>query len=181
MSDDPVQNSNSNSNYGVNLGSRPLWEIECASEDATLELGRRIGAACRGGEIILAEGALGAGKTCLANGLGEGLGLDEPAASPTFVLMRSYVGRRGLTLHHLDFYRLASAADVETIGLEDCFADDAVVYIEWPDRCPGAVDAWTLRLRLTATGDASRYVRAFPGPLLPADSALGQVTENFPA
>jgi tRNA threonylcarbamoyladenosine biosynthesis protein TsaE len=153
-------------NANANPAVKPLWEIECASEDAMLELGRRMGAACRGGEIILAEGALGAGKTCLANGLAEGLGIDEPAASPTFVLMRSYRGRRGLTLHHLDFYRLESAADVETIGLEDCFADDAVVYIEWPDRCPGAVDAWTLRLRLTCTGEDSRHVQAWPGSLL---------------
>jgi tRNA threonylcarbamoyladenosine biosynthesis protein TsaE len=150
--------------------------MTCRSEDETEALGRRIGAACKGGEIILAEGPLGAGKTCLANGLARGLGIDEPAASPTFVLLRSYRGARGLTFHHLDFYRLSGDGDVETIGLEDCFADDAVVYIEWPDRCPGAVDAWTLRLKLDQIDDTTRRIMAWPGSLASTES-LASVME----
>lgn len=144
---------------------QPLWEMICRDEEATLELGRRLGEACRGGEVFLVEGELGAGKTCMANGVARGLGIDEPTASPTFVLLRSYRGTRGLTLHHLDFYRLEDPDEVETIGLDDCFADDAVVYIEWPDRLPEAVDAWTLRLRLEQVDESTRRVRAWSGPL----------------
>jgi tRNA threonylcarbamoyladenosine biosynthesis protein TsaE len=143
----------------------PLWEKTCAGEKQTKALGRRIGEACRGGEVVLAEGALGAGKTRLANGLAQGLGIDGPTASPTFVLLRSYLGRRGLRLHHLDFYRLSGAEDMETIGLEECFSDDAVVYIEWPERCPGAVEAWTLRLQLETLDETTRRVRAWAGEL----------------
>lgn len=138
------------------------------NEEATIELGRRLGQACRGGEIILMEGPLGAGKTCLAGGLAEGLGIGEPAVSPTYVIMRSYSGSRGLTLHHLDFYRLGGDEDLETVGLEDCLTEDAVVLIEWPSRCPGAMEAYTLMLELEPVSETQRRLRVTMGPQRPS-------------
>jgi tRNA threonylcarbamoyladenosine biosynthesis protein TsaE len=110
--------------------------------------------------VILAAGELGAGKTCLANGIAAGLGIEGPTPSPTFTLLRSYAGTRGIKFHHLDFYRLNSDDEAETIGLDDCFGEDSVVYIEWPDRCPHAVEGWTLRRELEAAGETARRVRA---------------------
>jgi tRNA threonylcarbamoyladenosine biosynthesis protein TsaE len=112
---------------------------------------------------------LGAGKTCLTGGLAEGLGVREPAASPTFVLLRSHRGARGLTLHHLDFYRLAGDDDLETIGLEDCFGDDTVIAVEWPSRCPRAFERCTLALRLDPLEGDARRIRAWAGALPLAD------------
>ncbi|MEN6625097.1 MAG: tRNA (adenosine(37)-N6)-threonylcarbamoyltransferase complex ATPase subunit type 1 TsaE [Candidatus Sumerlaeia bacterium] len=143
----------------------PLWQFLSPSEDATVDLGRRIGAACRGGEVILLDGPLGAGKTCFAGGLAAGLGIDEPAVSPTFVILRSYRGDRGLTLHHFDFYRLGGEGDLDTIGFEDCLTDDAVVLIEWPERCPSLFEQFTLALKLEVIDEASRRITAWPGLL----------------
>lgn len=160
--------------------ARKATEWVSPSEEATIRLGRRLGRACRGGEVILLEGPLGAGKTCLAGGLAEGLAIAEPAVSPTYVILRSYRGARGLTLHHLDFYRLGGDEDLETIGLEDCFGEDAVVLIEWPSRCPAVLDQFTLLLELEPVGEAARRVRAVPGPLAGGDALLAVVAENPP-
>lgn len=155
--------------------SGPLWQYLSPSEEATIELGRRMGAACRGGEILLLDGPLGAGKTCLAGGLAAGLGIDEPAVSPTFVILRSYRGRRGLTLHHFDFYRLGGEDDLDTIGWEDCLTDDAVVLVEWPERCPSLFENYTLALKLEVAGEASRRIAAWAGTLEPAAGLLHPV------
>lgn len=142
-----------------------IWEWVSPSEEATIELGRRLGRACQGGEVILLEGPLGAGKTCLAGGLAEGLGIAEPAVSPTYVILRSYAGARGLTLHHLDFYRLGGDEDLETIGLDDCFSEDSVVLIEWPSRCPAVFEEFTLLMELEPAGESERRIRVKRGPL----------------
>ncbi len=131
--------------------------------------------ACRGGEVILLDGPLGAGKTCLAGGFAAGLGIDEPAVSPTFVICRSYRGSRGLTLHHFDFYRLGGEDDLDTIGLEDCLTDDAVVLIEWPERCPSLFESYTLALKLEVVDEATRRITAWAGPL-PVGEHLAKLT-----
>jgi tRNA threonylcarbamoyladenosine biosynthesis protein TsaE len=83
--------------------------------------------------------------------------------------MRSYHGAQGLTLYHFDFYRLGGDEDLDTIGLEDCLREDAVVLAEWPSICPGAFPEYTLRLELDAVDADTRRIRAFAGALpLPA-------------
>lgn len=143
----------------------PIWQFLSVSEAETVELGRRMGAACRGGEIILLDGPLGAGKTCLAGGLAAGMGIDEPAVSPTFVILRSYRGARGLTLHHFDFYRLGGEDDLDTVGWEDCLSDDAVVLVEWPERCPSLFERYTLALKLEVVDDERRRITAWAGEM----------------
>jgi tRNA threonylcarbamoyladenosine biosynthesis protein TsaE len=150
-----------------------LWEITSRGEEETVELGRRLGRACRGGEVILLEGSLGAGKTCLAGGIAAGLGIDQPAVSPTFVIMRSYTGARGLTLHHMDFYRLGGDHDLETIGLEDCFSEDSVILAEWPSRCPHAFEDFSLLLEIEVLDENGRRLRAYAGGL-PAPEPLAE-------
>lgn len=152
---------------------REVMDWISPGEEATIELGRRLGRACQGGEIILLEGPLGAGKTCLAGGLAEGLGIGEPAASPTYVILRSYIGTRGLTLHHLDFYRLGGDEDLETIGLEDCFGEETVVLIEWPSRCPSVLERFTLRLDLEPVSENERRFRVTRGTLPAGEELLG--------
>jgi tRNA threonylcarbamoyladenosine biosynthesis protein TsaE len=145
--------------------TQPLWEIVTHGDARTRALGRRIGRACRGGEIFLLDGPMGAGKTCLAGGIALGLGIEQPAISPTFVIMRAYDGARGLTLFHFDFYRLGGDGDLDTIGLDDCFGPGGVILAEWPSRCPHAFDAATLTLRIEVTGEKTRHVTALPGGL----------------
>lgn len=147
--------------------ANPIWQYESAEESATEALGRRLGEACRGGEVILLDGPLGAGKTCLTGGLAAGLGVAGPAISPTYVILRSYPAREGLTLHHLDFYRLGGDEDLETVGLEDCLGPDTVVVAEWPGRCPHAFDDFTLAIHIEPTGEATRLLRGYAGGLDP--------------
>lgn len=105
-----------------------------ASADETAAVGRRLGALLKGGEIILLHGGLGAGKTCLVQGLGAELQVAEEVVSPTFTLVNTYRGR--LKVHHLDFYRVELGHDLNDIGVPDLLAEiwdgAAVGVIEWP-------------------------------------------------
>jgi tRNA threonylcarbamoyladenosine biosynthesis protein TsaE len=101
-------------------------------------LGRLIGQAISGGEVLGLCGTLGSGKTTLVRGIAEGLEA-EPAevTSPTFVLIHEYHGR--LLLAHADLYRLHSETEVLAIGLEEYFNETTVAAIEWADKFTGAL------------------------------------------
>ena len=88
--------------------------IKTTSPEETSQVGRLLGDVCQGGETILLEGDLGAGKTTFTQGLAAGLGVDAAVVSPTFIILREYDGR--LPLYHFDFYRLEGtgrAVDLE--------------------------------------------------------------------
>lgn len=99
--------------------------------DDMRELGRRLAGVLRPGDVIIASGELGAGKTTLAQGLGEGLDVTGPVISPTFVLSRVHPTRGGgPALVHVDAYRLGDSAELEDLDLEFSLAE-AVTLIEW--------------------------------------------------
>jgi len=100
--------------------------------DSTRRLGIRLGALAEVGDIILLTGELGAGKTCLTQGIARGLGIEGHVVSPTFVLLREYQGR--LPLYHIDFYRLDSMEEVASMGLEDYLYGDGVCVVEWAEK-----------------------------------------------
>lgn len=100
---------------------------------STEQLGESIGNQLKAGDVICLIGGLGAGKTALTRGIGRGWGTSQRVTSPTFTLVNEYARPQdGAILFHLDCYRLMSADDVETIGLDDIFATDGAVIIEWP-------------------------------------------------
>lgn len=101
-------------------------------EKETRELARALTALLRPGDVILLVGELGAGKTCFAKGMAQGLGIRENVLSPTFTLLKEYAGR--LPLYHLDAYRLEGPWDLFDIGLEDYMEGDGVLLVEWGDR-----------------------------------------------
>lgn len=144
--------------------SPPDWIIESDRPESTEAFGEWIGKRLEGGALLLLRGELAAGKTCFTGGLARGLGIVEPAISPTFVILRSYRGDRGLTLHHLDFYRLGPP-DFESLGFEELQEPGSVVVVEWPERCPGAFPDFTIELHLKVTGDESRRIECRWGSL----------------
>lgn len=97
------------------------------------------------GDLLVLTGDLGAGKTCLTQGLGRGLGIEDRITSPTFTLAARYRGR--LTLHHLDVYRLDSASDAMDLDLPDLL-DSGVTVVEWGDRILSALPASHLTVAL---------------------------------
>ncbi len=98
----------------------------------TRSVGSALGGLAVAGDLILLVGALGAGKTCLAQGIARGLDIAENVVSPTFVLLREYEGR--LPLYHLDFYRLNSIEEVASLGIDDYLSGPGVCVVEWADR-----------------------------------------------
>ena len=95
-------------------------------------MGRIIGEQAQSGDIYLLTGPLGAGKTCLTQGIAWGLEVPGYARSPTFVLMTQYQGR--LVLHHVDLYRIEDPGEAWDLGLEEQLAGDGVCVVEWADR-----------------------------------------------
>ena len=108
--------------------------ITSGSADETQAIGRVMGANAQPGDLFLLTGPLGAGKTCLTQGIAWGLGVKERPRSPTFVLLARYKGR--LTIHHADLFRIEGTADALSLGLEDCLNDEDVCIVEWADRAP---------------------------------------------
>ena len=102
-----------------------------ADTDATLETGRRLGRILRAGDLVVLTGGLGAGKTTLTRGIGDGLGVRGPVTSPTFVIARIHppLGD-GPELVHADAYRLGGVSELDDLDL-DAELDAAVTVVEW--------------------------------------------------
>ena len=94
-------------------------------------LGRRLAGLLRAGDLVILSGSLGAGKTTLVQGIGEGLGVRGPVTSPTFVIARVHPSvTGGPHLVHADAYRLASPAEVDDLDLDEAM-DSSVTVVEW--------------------------------------------------
>ncbi|HVS68858.1 MAG TPA: tRNA (adenosine(37)-N6)-threonylcarbamoyltransferase complex ATPase subunit type 1 TsaE [Mycobacteriales bacterium] len=96
--------------------------------EAMRSLGQRLASELRAGDLVMLCGPLGAGKTTLAQGIGQGLGV-EGVVSPTFVIARVHRGGT-LPLVHVDAYRLSSVAEVDDLDL-DASLDESVTLVEW--------------------------------------------------
>jgi tRNA threonylcarbamoyladenosine biosynthesis protein TsaE len=110
-------------------------EFVSQNEQETFALGKRIGEQLSGGEILLLNGPLGAGKTVFVKGIAHALGLDaEDVTSPSFTLVNPHQGR--LLLYHIDLYRLDEGASAaHAVDLDEILTDEkAVVIIEWAER-----------------------------------------------
>jgi tRNA threonylcarbamoyl adenosine modification protein YjeE len=126
-------------------------------------VGERLGAAALAGDVIALVGDLGAGKTFLARAIARGAGVPTSVrvVSPTFTILQNYAGR--LPVFHADLYRIASAAELDEIGL---FAQSAggLTIVEWADRASASIPGlalWItlervhpLRRRLVARGES---------------------------
>ena len=124
------------------------------SVEYTREVGRAIGTGARAGDVILLSGGLGAGKTALTQGILRGLGSDEFARSPTFVLMNEYEAR--LTVYHMDLYRLDTLDEIDGLGLDDYLFGDGLCVIEWADKADGYFPADRLAVSISVESDTER-------------------------
>jgi tRNA threonylcarbamoyladenosine biosynthesis protein TsaE len=139
------------------------------TEEETIALGEKLAAELPASAVVLLIGQLGAGKTTLAKGIVKGLGAARPddISSPTFTLIHEYTPlphgrgsdeRRGARVYHIDLYRLDTAAQVATLGLDEIFDRRAVVLIEWGERFPELMPENRIEVRLRTTGECSREI-----------------------
>jgi tRNA threonylcarbamoyladenosine biosynthesis protein TsaE len=129
------------------------------SPAATRRIGRRLARHLRAGDVVLLQGELGAGKTCLAQGIGEGIGVREQVKSSAFVLVNEYEGR--LRMYLADLYRLSEPAEVADLALEENAAGGVLV-VEWPDRAWEEMPRERLLIRLRWLDDRSRELSLEP-------------------
>jgi tRNA threonylcarbamoyladenosine biosynthesis protein TsaE len=106
-------------------------EAVVATPELMRDLGERLAADLRAGDLVVLSGQLGAGKTTLAQGIGRGLGVSGAVLSPTFVIARVHHGGR-LPLVHVDAYRLSSIEEVDDLDLDASLAE-SVTLVEWGD------------------------------------------------
>jgi tRNA threonylcarbamoyl adenosine modification protein YjeE len=137
-----------------------------SSAESTEAIGGSLAGRIRGGDVLLLEGDLAAGKTTLVRGLVRALGgNDAEVSSPSFILLQSYPCRSDavVTVHHVDLYRLGEKiADLREIGIEEILSDaEAVVAVEWPKDAIATwipTDARVWRLAITTEADDSRQI-----------------------
>lgn len=122
-------------------------------EAATLALGRQL-AAVVGPGLILLQGELGAGKTCLVRGLLRGLGYAGPVKSPTYTLVEPYATAR-LQVSHWDLYRLAAPEELDALGFREPSAGELRV-VEWPERAAERLRDADLVLAIEYLGEGRR-------------------------
>lgn len=119
--------------------------------------GRRLGQRLRAGDVVVLAGALGAGKTAMVKGIGAGMGVLGTVMSPTFVIARRHPSGRpgGVTLVHVDAYRLTGAVELDDLDLDTDLSAAAVV-VEWGDGLAPRLAPTYLRIELTRQPDDHR-------------------------
>jgi tRNA threonylcarbamoyladenosine biosynthesis protein TsaE len=138
----------------------PELSITSRSPEDTLKLGRRIGELAMPRDIFLLSGILGAGKTCLTQGIAYGLGINEYTLSPSFVLVRELYGR--LPLYHMDLYRLENLEEIADLGLDDYLYGKGVCAIEWANKGLSLFPQENLSIEISYLGDSERLLTLKP-------------------
>jgi tRNA threonylcarbamoyladenosine biosynthesis protein TsaE len=122
------------------------YEAITRGVERTRVIGAVLGKLAEAGDTLLLRGELGAGKTCLTQGVAAGLGVAGYVVSPTFVLVREYRGR--LTLYHIDLYRLQGIDEVAEMGVDDYLYGNGICVVEWAEKGMGLLPREHLMIEL---------------------------------
>lgn len=129
-------------------------ELLSHSPEETRGVGRALGQHAQASDLILLIGDLGTGKTTLTQGIAQGLGVAQPARSPTFVLVAQYQGR--LPMYHADLYRVNNPLEALELGLDDQEREAGVCVVEWAEKAPEAFPQEHLEVRISYDGEDFR-------------------------
>jgi len=135
-------------------------DIISHSPEQTQKLGASIGKLAQPGDNLLLVGDLGAGKTCLTQGIARGLNIKEYAASPSFVIIRELKGR--LPLYHIDFYRLDHLEEIAELGLDDYLYGHGVCVVEWAEKGLNLLPPEHLLIEISYVSDTERSLKFKP-------------------
>ena len=131
-----------------------LLNLVTESPEETQRLGTRLGKLAQVGDVLLLVGGLGAGKTCLTQGIAWGLDIEGYATSPSFVVVNQYQGR--LPLYHIDLYRLDRLEEVIELGLDDYLYGRGVCVVEWAKKALDMLPKEHLLVEMSYLSDTSR-------------------------
>ena len=128
------------------------------SKEETKALGRELSSYLQPGDVVLLTGDLGAGKTTLTSGVGEGLSVGEQVLSPTFNILKCYFHGR-IPFYHIDAYRLEEQ-NIE-IGLDEVIEGDGACFIEWPKFIETLIPDEYLEIEIHSLGNDDRQIRFY--------------------
>lgn len=130
------------------------------SAEETTAFGRTLTKLLAPPKLVLLRGDLGAGKTTLIKGIAAGFqaASEEDVTSPTFTLVHEYRGPRA-NLYHIDLYRVDTPRQLETLGLDDLFADNSVLLIEWGEKFARFVRDRDVEITLERVGENDRKIQ----------------------
>ena len=134
-------------------------ETTTHSAEETIAFGRTLVELLAPPKLVLLRGDLGAGKTTLVKGIAAGFGAaeEEDVTSPTFTLVHEYRGLRA-NLYHIDLYRVDTARELETLGLDDLRSDGSILLIEWGEKFPRLQRERHVEISLEREGESGRKI-----------------------
>jgi tRNA threonylcarbamoyladenosine biosynthesis protein TsaE len=140
-----------------------IHEFTTQSGADTIEVGRKLAGLLKPPQLLLLSGDLGTGKTTLVKGIALALDAADPdeVTSPTFTLVHEYEGTqhgKPVKLFHLDVYRIEGERQLETLGLDDLLAQDALVLVEWGEKFKSLVKRATGEIVITSEGGDARKI-----------------------
>ncbi len=124
------------------------------SEGETLAFASRYAKTLKGGDVVILDGEMGAGKTVFAKGVALGLGIGDEVTSPTYAYMNDYGGK----LFHYDCYRIEDAAQAEALGLADYFDMGGVCLIEWAENIAPLLPAYAKKVTIRKKDTQEREI-----------------------
>ena len=123
----------------------------------THKIGHIIGSCLGEGDVVLLNGDLGSGKTCLTQGIARGLGSDDNVRSPTFVIVAEYAGL--IPIYHIDLYRLEKIDSIDCLYLDEYLYGEGICIIEWSDRTPNSFPSGSFAIRLEKVDQTTRAIQ----------------------
>jgi tRNA threonylcarbamoyladenosine biosynthesis protein TsaE len=150
-----------------------LRSVETDGPGETESIGGELARTLRDGDVVLVRGELGAGKTTLVRGAARALGVTDPVTSPTFSIGHRYPGA-GVTVSHLDLYRLAGLEQEEPELLADYFGPGRIAFVEWPQEQAAELAGARLHVTLSHRGGDRRRVEVEEPETLPPTGGAGR-------
>lgn len=134
-------------------------EFISKSEDETKQIAFNLAKKFNGGEVLLLDGDLGAGKTAFTKGIAEGLNIKSIITSPTFTILNQYVDGR-LSLNHFDMYRIEDVSELHELGFDQIIGDhNSVTSVEWYQKTLELFDKIkTIKIQFIKLSDFERKI-----------------------
>ncbi|MBE5771420.1 MAG: tRNA (adenosine(37)-N6)-threonylcarbamoyltransferase complex ATPase subunit type 1 TsaE [Clostridiales bacterium] len=131
------------------------------SAEETRNLGKKLSAHLKAGDVVLLQGDLGAGKSEFARGVARGLGITGAVPSPSFTILNAY-DEGSTPLYHFDWYRIEEAQEIYDMGMEEQLGGDGIALIEWSERAQECLPEKLLEITIHTLDDETREITFIP-------------------